>query len=136
ANLEKEVVARAVTAFSNRPLDPTVVQVLPELLDRQGDSRAYLSFLSRENLVSIFSSTNSLSSLLLKLKRGHTVAEKMEDEQLALQFALDRAAVRSLLQCTLPTSQLEATLNLSGSADAAQIANALIAVEDRLHALS
>ena len=136
AHLEPEVLRRFVAAYSARPLDARVVHVLPELLERQGDSRAYLNFLSRENLVSIFSNTNSLLSLLARLKSGQSTAGDSLNHELATQFSLDRSAVRSLLESGFPTSQIDATLRLSGSDAAARIANAQMAVEDRLHALS
>lgn len=135
AELEKEVVKRSVSAYSDRPIDAKVMQVIPELLERQGDALAYLKFLNRDNLLSIFKSTNSLLSLLVKLNRGQETAERALVPDLAVQYSVDRAVVRSLLECPFPTAQLHATLHLSGPEDAAKIANAQITVEDRLQAL-
>ena len=57
-NLESDVLERCVRTFNSRPVDLFTAQVLPELLERQGDPSALFHFLSRDNMAALFLATN------------------------------------------------------------------------------
>jgi hypothetical protein len=135
-NLESDVLERCVRTFNSRPVDLFTAQVLPELLERQGNPSALFHFLSRDNMAALFLATNSLGSLQRQIQSAASVAESTSDESRALQYAFDRSTLKELLSSGFSNAQIRATQRILGSAEAVRLANSEVAVEDRLHALS
>ena len=135
AKLEREVLEKCIIAYGDRPIDSSSAQILPELLEKQGNNKDLFQFLSRDNLTSIFDATNSLGSLTRQLERAAGLADHSGDIQHSLQFALHRGAIKELLDSSIAVAQIEATQMVLGPNEAARLANAEVAVEDRLHAL-